>query len=99
MNEFPDNDNIRMLMKALGGQVLESEHDPRGTVAMLINETVRFRDKLKDETGQVLTVEDTRVALDALEHFLKEGVLPGSLTSEQRALAQIYVDRLTVFGR
>ncbi len=92
-------ENIRMLLKALGGLVVPEHEDPRGTVSLLITETTRFRDKLLDETGEVLTVEDTRKALDALEHYLAHKEFPEGLTGEQRALAQIYVDRLTVFGR
>ncbi len=91
-------DNIRILLDALGGQVLENRQDPTATLAVLMTETLRFRDKLKAETGQTLTVEDTQTALDALEHYLIHETFPDNLTSEQRALAQIYVDRLTVFS-
>ena len=92
-------ENIRMLLDSLGGQVLESRQDSTATVAVLMTETIRFRDKLKSETGETLTVEDTQIAIDALEHYLINDILPDELTAEQRALAQIYVDRLTVFSR
>lgn len=92
------DDDIRLLLDALGGQVSDPLHDPRGTVAILIHETVRFRDKLKTETGQTLTVEDTRVAVEALQQYLKDKTFPSDLMPVQRQLAQIYVDRLTVFG-
>ncbi|HOZ07793.1 MAG TPA: hypothetical protein PKW75_05860, partial [candidate division Zixibacteria bacterium] len=68
------------------------------TVAVLITETVRFRDKLKAETGEILTIEDTRLAVEALQQYLENRTMPSHLTPEQRQLAQIYVDRLTVFG-
>ncbi len=66
---------------------------------MLITETLKFRDKLKADTGQALTVTDTRAALDALEVYLKTNKLPDDLTPEQNALAQIWIDRLTIFGK
>lgn len=92
-------DNIRLLIEALGSQVFERNKDPRGTVAMLITETIRFRDKLKEDTGEILTVEDTRIALDALEQYLTTGgKLPDTITPEQEALVQIWIDRLTMFG-
>jgi hypothetical protein len=90
---------LSLLMQSFGLQILSEESDPRGIVAVLMTETTRFRDKLKGETGAVLTVDDTRVALDALEQYLEGKELPYKLTSEQRALAQIYVDRLTTFRR
>jgi len=92
-------ENIRMLLDALGGQVLENYHDGTATLAVLMTETLRFRDKLKAETGETLTVEDTQAALDALEHYLIHENFPDNLTAEQKALAQIYVDRLTMFSR
>lgn len=92
------DDKIRLLMESLGLQVLESQADPTGAVAMLISETAKFRDKLKEETGEVLTVGDTRTALDALEDYLNGKPLPKELTPEQKAMVQIWIDRLTVFN-
>ena len=91
------DDELKLLMESLGGQVLERQANPTGAVAVLISETVKFRDKLKEETGEILTVGDTRAALDALENYLNGKPLPGDLTPEQKALAQIWIDRLTVF--
>jgi hypothetical protein len=92
-------DDIRLLLESLGGQILESQNDPTGAVAMLISETVKFRDQLRREAGAILTVGDTRAALDALEQYLSGSGLPSSLSGEQAALAQLYVDRLTLFKR
>ena len=91
------DDELRLLMQSLGASMLENQANPTGAVAMLISETVKFRDKLKDETGEILTVADTRVALDALENYLNGQPLPIELTPEQKALTQIWIDRLTVF--
>lgn len=92
------DDELRLLMQSLGISVLESQANPTGAVAMLISETVKFRDKLKEETGDILTVADTRAALDALENYLNGQPLPKELTPEQKALTQIWIDRLTVFN-
>jgi hypothetical protein len=92
------DDELSLLMQSMGAAVLEGRPNPTGAVAMLISETVKFRDKLKEETGQVLTVGDTRAALDALENYLKDKSLPENLTPEQKTLVQIWIDRLTVFG-
>jgi hypothetical protein len=90
------DDDIRLLIEALGGE-LQRQSNPTGVVAMLITETVRFRDKLKTETGTTLTVQDTRIALDSLEQYLEAHKLPDTLTPEQKALTQIYIDRITLF--
>jgi hypothetical protein len=92
------DDELKLLMQSLGVSVLENQTNPTGAVAVLISETVKFRDKLKDETGEILTVADTRAALDALEDYLNGRPFPKELTPEQKALAQIWIDRLTVFN-
>jgi len=92
------DDELKLLMQSLGISVLENQTNPTGAVAMLISETVKFRDKLKDETGEILTVADTRAALDALENYLNGKPLPDDLTPEQKALVQIWIDRLTLFN-
>lgn len=91
------DDAFSLLIRTLGEQMFARESDPMGVVAILISETIRFRDKLKDAAGIVLTVEDTRIALDALEGHLGGQPLPASLTAEQQNLAQIWIDRLTMF--
>ncbi len=91
------DDELRLLMQSLGASVLDDQANPTGAVAMLILETVKFRDKLKEETGEILTVADTRCALDALEDYLNGRPLSKELTLEQKALVQIWIDRLTVF--
>lgn len=91
------NDALYLLIQSLGSQVLEHRANPSGTVAILMTEALKFRDKLKEETGQVLTVEDTRRALDGLQECLDGKPIPEGLTSEQRALTQIWLDRLTLF--
>ena len=92
------DDELKLLMQSLSASILENQTNPTGAVAMLISETVKFRDKLKEETGDILTVADTRAALDALENYLNGQPLPKELTPEQKVLAQIWIDRLTVFN-
>ncbi len=91
------NDALYLLIQSLGAQVLEHQHNPSGSLAILMSETLKFRDKLKEETGQILTVEDTRRALDGLEQCLDGRPMPSGLTPEQQLLTQIWLDRLTLF--
>lgn len=91
------NDDFKLLLKSVGGQMLHDKPDANAVLASLIKDTVQFRDKLKEETGQILTVEDARIALDALETHLKGEKFPADLTPEQKALAQIYIDRVILF--
>lgn len=90
-------DSLKLLMQSLGETIVPHHGDPRGVVGVLVTETLRFRDKLKAETGAILTVEDTRIALGGLEVVLSGRPMPAELSPEQKSLAQIWVDRLTTF--
>ncbi len=92
------DNKLRLLIQSLGASLFDDSENPTGTVAMLFSETIRFRDKLKDETGTTLTVEDTQIALNALEKHLEGESLPDFISSEQKALTQIWIDRLTIFS-
>ena len=92
------NDALHLLMDSLGAQILEGKGNPSGSVSVLMSETLKFRDKLKRETGTVLTVEDVRVALTALELLLAGNEIQIELTDEQKLLTQIWHDRLTLFS-
>ena len=61
---------------------------------MLVEQTRLFRDKLNKVTGQVLSVEDTRAAVEAFECWLSSKELPEGLTSRQEALLKHYIDGL-----
>jgi hypothetical protein len=81
------------------GSVLEADEQKSTQITnMLIRETVKFRNKLKEETGEILTVSDTRTALEALGRHLEESRMPPKLTPEQKALTQIWIDHITLFG-
>ena len=94
-----NNEEIKLLIQSLGAQILGSHYESMGAVAVLFSETIKFRDQLKNDTGVVLTVADTRAALDALERYMDTRQFPSGLTSEQLALSQLYLDRLTLFKR
>jgi len=92
------DDDIRLLMNAMGIPLFGDRSDPTGTMSILFSETIKFRDKLKEDTGKIFTVGDTRKALEALENYLNGKTLPEDLTLEQKALTQIWIDRLTLFN-
>ncbi len=97
-NTYLSDEQLRLLIDSMSSQFRNGDGQAAQTMNMLIKETVRFRDKLKAETGETLTVADTRVALDALGQHLNGEGLPRDLTPEQKALTRIWIDRLTLFG-
>ncbi len=85
-------------MESLGIELLKDRQNINRVMNLLSEETIKFRDKLKEETGTILSVGDTRVALQGLEKHLDGQSLPRDLTPEQKALVRIWIDRLEVFG-
>lgn len=73
---------------------LKELRDQTGMVRILIDETIKYRDELKAETGTVLTVADTRLALDALEDHLRERPTGVQLTEHQGILLKRWLDKI-----
>jgi hypothetical protein len=65
---------------------LKDLDDDTGMVEILIAETLAYRDLLKEDTDEILSVGDTRAALDALEEFLRDGGQTVDLTNSQQVL-------------
>jgi hypothetical protein len=93
----PTEEQLRLLIDSMCSQLGDRNNGAAQVVNTLIRETVKFRDKLKVETGEILTVGDTRVALEALTEYLSGRKLTNGMTPEQKALTQIWIDRLTLF--
>lgn len=95
-------DDLKLLMDSLGAQIFKNQslksNTPQGEVVRtLVRETLKFRDKLKSETGYTITVDDTQCALHALETHLNNEKFPKDLSPEQKALAQILIDSIVLF--
>jgi len=93
-----DTHKIQLLLSSLGEQIISDSHAGE-VLSVLIKETIKFRDKLKEDRDVTLTVADTRSALEALEKYLQGEKWEKGLTSEQAALLQIWIDRITLFDK
>ena len=92
-------EELRTLLQLLRSVTGDHTSNPTGALAVLISETIKLRDRLKQESGITLTVSDTRVALDALESSLKGQAVPDDMTTEQKLLVETWRYQLTRFGR
>ena len=70
------------------------ESNPTPTLAILIHETVKLRDQLKEDTGRILTVEDTKAALASLTKWLSGNISEEELSEDQQALLIAWKSRL-----
>ena len=89
-----DDDFLKHFQSLVAG----SDENAAAILDLLINETVAYRDKLKKETGIILTVEDTGVALNALDAHLK-GEPPLKLNDVQQTLFGLWLKRLKSLRR
>lgn len=90
-------EEFKLLFNSLGTEFLEEDSRQNGVLKILMKDTLKFRDKLKEDTGEILTIEDTQIAMGALETHLNGEKFSKSLTPEQKALAQILIDRVILF--
>ncbi len=97
------DEQYKLLLDSMSDQIFgeqdnfDSEKQPE-ILRKLMKETIKFRDKIKEDTGYIITVEDTRKALEALEAHLQNEKAPKDLTSEQKALAQILIDTVVLYN-
>ena len=97
------DEQYKLLLDSMSSQVFgeKGKADPEKTAEILrklMRQTMKFRDKIKEETGYILTVEDTRIALEALERHLQNEKPAKGLTQEQKALAQILIDTVVLYN-
>jgi hypothetical protein len=93
-----DTQKINLLMKSLGRQII-TDGNAGEVLSVLVKETLRFRNKLEEETGVIFTIEDTSAALNAFELYLRGEEWGSGLSEEQSALLQIWIDRITIFEK
>ncbi|MBD3401781.1 hypothetical protein GF420_02710 [candidate division GN15 bacterium] len=68
--------------------------DPREVMQALREETVKYRDEVYEMNGTVLTVEDTRTALEAFDQYARGFEITIALTYYQRKLLYRYIRRV-----
>jgi hypothetical protein len=89
------NDDLQEFFEALNAALVEQFADPRATIAILISETVQFRDKLLAETGHTLTVGETSETLEVLLARIEERPSTIQLSEIQQQLLDIWLKWLT----
>jgi hypothetical protein len=79
---------------------MNEQPEKRRTAEQVLEElkavTLEFRDRLKEETGETLTVEDTQAALDAFELHARGVTVPSNLTDIQRRLLNQFIHRVGI---
>ena len=79
---------------------MTDQHGKKRSAAQVLEElkavTLEFRDRLKEETGESLTVEDTQAALDAFEMHARGITVPSDLTDLQRRLLNQFIHRVGI---
>lgn len=96
------DDELKLLFQSLKDTIFKNQQkqdnlSENKVLRLLVEDTLKFRDKMKESTGTVITVADTREALRALETHLEGEKFPKDLSAEQKALAQILIDRVILF--
>ena len=64
--------------------------DSLDVLKKLINLTLRYRDKLKAETGEILTVGETRQAIDIYLKAIKQGQISTNLDDKIEFLVKLW---------
>lgn len=92
MNESEIKNHFNRLAQELGDVPKEVEH----VFSVLVSSTLRYRDKIKEETGIVLTVEDVRVALGWLMDTMGSGRFPETDNAVRFDLLKAWLAELSI---
>ncbi|UCD95351.1 MAG: hypothetical protein JSU69_04695 [Candidatus Zixiibacteriota bacterium] len=80
------------------GELLKQEkYIPSASMAVLgklIRLTIAYRDRWKAEKDEILTVEETRKALDAYQAVLKDGKMPEGLDRKTAGLVKLWLKEI-----
>jgi len=87
-------DNLKEYLESHFGRVGRVPDEVRNIVRRLIDLTLQYRDRLKAETGEILTVEETKIAIDIFLSGLKTGRIPSRLEGKTAELIKLWMNIL-----
>ena len=90
-NNEKDQINLKNYFDALLEKNKNIDNEALAVLRKLIDLTLSFRDKLKAETGQVITVGETRQAIDIYMEAMQTEILPGDLPPRIDSLVKYWL--------
>ena len=85
------------LRRFLAGVLLDDpdpDSEEMAIVGKLIRLTLEYRDNLKSQKNEKLTVEDTRRALDIYEQVIKTGKMPSETDDKITGLVKLWLQKI-----
>ena len=89
-----DEADIRALFEKVSEHFVAADEGTRGMFKMLVATALKYRDTLAQTTGHVLTVAETRAALDAFMQTLKDRRIPEDLDKRVHTLVILWLEEL-----
>ncbi len=89
-----NQDDIQQFFKSLTTGENKIPPDQMEILLKLINLTIQFRDDLARDTGETLSVEETRMALNIYLSALQNGHLPGNIEKKIGKLIALWLKEI-----
>ncbi len=89
-----DEGDIKALFDKMAEHFEGAGDDSREFFSMLVRKALRYRDTLMHSSGEVLTVGETRVALDVFMEVLKSHEMPEGLDKRVHDLVMLWLEEL-----
>ncbi len=68
--------------------------EEKSVILKLIKITLKFRDNLVRNTGEILTVEETKMALLIYQNVLKTGKVPANIEKKIGQLIRLWLEQI-----
>ena len=89
-----DGKDIRDLFDRVAEHFDGADEGIKKMFAMLVSTTLTYRDRLMHSTGHLLTVGETKEALDAFMYVLKTHEIPSNLNKRVHTLIVLWLKEL-----
>ena len=88
-----NDDDVSQLLRRIGEKVGQVDEKSLRMFRLLVTVTLQYRDQLRAQ-GEILTVEETKKALNVFRIVLKTREIPEELESRARELVMLWLQEI-----
>lgn len=92
-----NDEEVETLFQAVGGTMPNAAPEVRQVFSLLVSSTLRYRDRMKEQAGIIVTVEDVRVTLDSLVQVLHTRIVPHQNHAIRANLLTLWLEELAPY--
>jgi len=89
-----NSDNLQTYFNSIFAERGEIGAGEKKIIMLLIDTTLHYRDELRRNTGEKLTVEETQMALNIYLNTVKTGQIPANIEKKIGNLIKLWLEKI-----